>query len=103
MNELASLGTTEVAAIVVLSVIQIALLVWALIDIMRRKDSEVSGEKRWVWILVVLFVNMIGPIIYFLVGRKPKAVEDPMASGQAASADRTRAALDALYGDEDTQ
>ncbi len=48
-------------------IIQLALLVTALVDLIRREQT--SGPK-WVWVLVILFVNIIGPIIYFVIGRK---------------------------------
>ena len=101
-EELTALGTTELVIIGVLGLIQIVLLVAALVDIMRRGDEEVTGGKRWVWILVALFVNMIGPIVYFLVGRKPKAVVDPVGAARISS-DKTGRALDALYGDSDEE
>ena len=48
-------------------IIQLALVVAALIDLVRRPSTR--GPK-WVWVLVILFVNFIGPIIYFVVGRE---------------------------------
>jgi len=41
----------------------------ALIDILK---SEFSGNNKTVWILVVLFGNFIGAILYFTIGRKQK-------------------------------
>ena len=41
----------------------------ALIDILK---SEFKGNDKVVWILVVLFFNLIGTIIYFSIGRKQK-------------------------------
>jgi hypothetical protein len=54
--------------IVVLGVFQLALLAAALIDIRRRPAEEINGSKR-LWTMVV-FINGIGPIAYFLLGRK---------------------------------
>lgn len=48
-------------------IIQLLLIIFALIDLARRDQTR--GPK-WVWLLVILFVNMIGPIIYFLLGRE---------------------------------
>ncbi|MCP4428954.1 MAG: PLDc_N domain-containing protein [Chloroflexi bacterium] len=50
-----------------LVVIQLALLIFALLDLRQRAATR--GPK-WVWVLVILFVNIIGPIIYFAVGRE---------------------------------
>ena len=48
-------------------VIQLVLMIAALVDLIRREQTR--GPK-WVWALVILLVNFIGPIIYFVAGRK---------------------------------
>ncbi len=48
-------------------IIQLTLLVVALVDVLRREHTR--GPK-WIWILVIVLVNFIGPIIYFVIGRK---------------------------------
>lgn len=50
-----------------LLIIQLALMIVALVDLIRR--PQVRGPK-WLWLVIILFVNMIGPIIYLVVGRK---------------------------------
>ena len=57
--------------IVFLGVLQLALLITALIDIRRRPADAINGSKR-LW-TVIVFVNFIGPITYFLFGRKRQA------------------------------
>ena len=47
--------------------IQLALIVVALIDLARRERTR--GPK-WMWVLIILFINFIGPIVYFVVGRE---------------------------------
>jgi hypothetical protein len=54
--------------IVLLGALQITLLAAALIDIRRRPADAINGSKR-LWTAVV-FINGIGPIAYFVVGRK---------------------------------
>lgn len=49
-----------------LLVIQFVLLVIALVDL--KKQERANGPK-WVWVLVILFGNLLGPIIYFVFGR----------------------------------
>lgn len=68
MNEMTVLETIRewLPLLLPLIVIQLVLMIAALIDLLRRQQPR--GPK-WVWVLVILFVNMIGPIIYFLVGR----------------------------------
>jgi len=50
-----------------LVLIQLVLLVAALIDLIRIRST--NGPK-WVWALVIIFINIIGPILYFIFGRK---------------------------------
>jgi DMSO reductase anchor subunit len=50
-----------------LIVIQLALMIVALADILRREKTR--GPK-WLWVLIVVFGEMIGPILYFVVGRE---------------------------------
>ncbi len=47
--------------------LQLALIVVALIDLARRERTR--GPK-WLWVLIIVLVNLIGPIIYFVVGRE---------------------------------
>jgi hypothetical protein len=62
------LTTAQRVRIVLTCCIQLALLVTALTDIRRRPASEVNGSKR-LWTRIV-FINFIGPIAYFVFGRK---------------------------------
>lgn len=62
------LRASQRAGITIGGIIQIALLIAALIDIRRRPAEQIHGRK-WVWTLAA-FVNFIGPISYFLFGRK---------------------------------
>jgi hypothetical protein len=50
-----------------LFILQLILLIVALVDLARRPTTR--GPK-WAWVLVILFVNIIGPIIYFVLGRQ---------------------------------
>ena len=56
----------NLALLLPLIILQLGLMIAALIDLARRPSTR--GPK-WLWVLVILFVNTIGPIIYFLVGR----------------------------------
>lgn len=47
-------------------IIQVALVVYALMDLIRRPQTR--GPK-WLWVIVILFINLIGPIVYLVVGR----------------------------------
>jgi hypothetical protein len=42
-------------------------MIAALVDLIRREKTR--GPK-WAWALVIVLVNYIGPIIYFVAGRR---------------------------------
>ncbi|PES61595.1 phosphatidylserine synthase [Bacillus cereus] len=54
---------------IVLPIIAVgALLVFiALIDLYRNRKTR---KNVLVWTLIILFVNVLGPILYFVIGRK---------------------------------
>lgn len=47
-------------------IIQLGLAVYALIDLV--KTPKTRGPK-WLWVVIIVFVNFIGPIVYLFVGR----------------------------------
>jgi hypothetical protein len=48
-------------------ILQLALMIFALVDLIRRERTK--GPK-WLWALIIVFVNLIGPILYFIIGRE---------------------------------
>ena len=69
-------------AIGLVALVQVALLVTAARDLIRRPASEVRGGRKWVW-LPVLAVNFAGPLAYLLLGRK-RGVRGSTAAAAAA-------------------
>jgi hypothetical protein len=51
-------------------VLPLILLVWALIDILRSNFKD--SATKLVWIIVVIFVPLIGAILYLVLGRSQK-------------------------------
>ena len=50
-----------------LLVLQVVLLVIALVDLIKRE--RVRGNNKVLWALVIVVVNIIGPVLYLLAGR----------------------------------
>jgi hypothetical protein len=48
-------------------VIQLILVVIALV--LCAKAERTNGPK-WMWVLIILFVNIVGPIAFFIAGRR---------------------------------
>ncbi|MFC2949591.1 PLD nuclease N-terminal domain-containing protein [Virgibacillus sediminis] len=56
----------NLAVLAPLIIIQGILLIVALID--WAKAEKTNGPK-WMWFFLIVFVNIIGPVLYFLIGR----------------------------------
>jgi phospholipase D-like protein len=73
-------------ALLALAAAQLALLVWAQVDIHRRSDDEIAGPKLG-WRLACL-INFVGPLSYLRWGRKRKVLVPPAEAGQHRPASR---------------
>lgn len=54
-------------------IIEISLLVIAILDLLKRE--YVRGGNKIVWALLIVFVSIIGPVIYLIAGRQEKPVD----------------------------
>ena len=85
-------STTVIVALgAVLLVVELGLLVWALIDLLRRPIELVTGKRKWPWLLLAVLVSGAGPILYLVLGRQPATVAEPQrvpadSPGAAATA-----------------
>jgi hypothetical protein len=52
-----------------IALIELGLLVYALVDLLRPERRVVGGSKL-VWGLVIVLINVIGPLLYLIVGRR---------------------------------
>jgi hypothetical protein len=66
---LSLLGTGEIIILFIFGVLPFLLLLFALIDLLR---SNFKGYDKLVWALVVIFIPVIGAILYFVIGRNQK-------------------------------
>ncbi|WP_347173974.1 PLDc N-terminal domain-containing protein [Polaribacter uvawellassae] len=66
MNYLGFIGPF---ALIVILLFAIALPIIALIDILR---SDFKGNDKIIWVLLVLFMNLLGTLLYFMIGAKQK-------------------------------
>ena len=122
-----ALDDGALVAVIVIGTIQLGLIVWAFVDLFRRPTT--SGLPRWAWILVILLLNILGPILYFAIGRTrlatvddgrvprhtapPSATHSQEATASTASTSgdsgatvpdetsRARRAVDSVYGPAD--
>jgi hypothetical protein len=67
---MAPLSTEQIIALLApIVVIQLGLMVVALHDL-EQEDRRVRGGSKLVWALVIVFVNIVGPIVYLVGGRE---------------------------------
>ena len=68
----AGISGTTLALLIPLAVIQLAMMGIAAADLLRE-DRRVRGGSKPMWALIIVFVNLIGPVLYLLVGRDESA------------------------------
>lgn len=62
-------NTLLMQVLIPIIVLQLILLVTALVSL--KKQEETRGPK-WLWVLIIVFGNIIGSVIYFILGRKDR-------------------------------
>jgi len=67
-----TIGIWQTLLLIIIAVLTI-LPVIAIIDI--AKGEFKGGNDKLIWILVVLFLNPLGTLIYFLIGKDQKVKE----------------------------
>lgn len=65
MNEL--LNEIPWAAIAPILILQLILMITALVSCIKE---ETTNGPKWLWILIILFIQLIGPVLYFVIGRR---------------------------------
>ncbi len=62
--------TANVSSLWPLIVMELSLKALALVDLAKRPDHQVVGRTKWVWVLVIVFIGLLGPVAYLVVGRR---------------------------------
>ena len=94
---LSALSTPVLVVIGVLGLAELGLDVFALVDLYRRPAARVALGNKWIWVLIILLVNLVGAILYLAVGRLPTPSTD--ASTQASRPPgEVGKIVDSLYG-----
>ncbi len=72
MNILAEINSFEdikeyLPLLIPIAVLQLGLMLAALISILKHKNYKTGN--RALWVILSLFVSIIGPILYFVLGK----------------------------------
>jgi hypothetical protein len=54
----------------VISAASLLLMIGALVDIITRQDGQVKHMPKIVWVLLVVFLPLIGSVLWFVLGRE---------------------------------
>lgn len=96
LDALRDLPTGLLVAVAVLILVQLALQIAALISLVRMPTERVSlGGRKWAWAIIIIFGEIVGPIVYFAAGRLPAPTHESFVRPESASAAE---AADVLYG-----
>jgi hypothetical protein len=55
-------------------ILELALIVIALLDLAKR--ARVTGNSKVLWIIIIVFIQIFGPVAYLMFGRKEDHVDD---------------------------
>ncbi|WP_271004521.1 PLD nuclease N-terminal domain-containing protein [Listeria seeligeri] len=58
---------TQIALLIPLIILYLALLLTAIIDLTRNWEVR---KNPLIWLFVIIFINIFGPVAYFIFGRK---------------------------------
>ncbi|WDL98397.1 PLDc N-terminal domain-containing protein [Alicyclobacillus sp. ALC3] len=56
-----------ISVILPIAFVELLLLIVALVDCIR---AEATNGPKWLWIIVIIVIEIIGPVLYFVFGRK---------------------------------
>lgn len=57
-----------IPVLIPLALLQLGLLVAALVHLLRRR--RVKRGSVGLWVVIIVLINIIGPVLYFLLGRE---------------------------------
>ena len=66
MNTISNIGE-YLPFLIPIIIIELVLMVTALIHVLRHDNYKILN--RPVWVVIVVFIQIIGPVIYFVFGR----------------------------------
>lgn len=69
MTLLGFIGAGEIKIFLILGLLVFIFPLIALVDILK---SKFEGDSKLIWVIVVVFLPIMGSILYFLIGRNQK-------------------------------
>ncbi|MFJ3958384.1 PLDc N-terminal domain-containing protein [Arthrobacter sp. NPDC090010] len=69
----------------ILTILVVAVCIYALIDCLRSDSREVRGVPKWAWIVALIVLPVLGTVLWFFLGR-PRNTSTPAPQRQAPDA-----------------
>lgn len=82
----------QCGSVPVLALLVFALMVFALIDAITRRDDQVKHLPKFAWVIFIILLPLIGSILWFTIGREYSAPREPMSFGDPRRWSSERAA-----------
>jgi len=51
-------------------IVQVVFQIIALVDLARCPPEEIRGHTKSLWVVIIIIFEILGPIIYFIFGKK---------------------------------
>lgn len=64
---MAAIDSSLLKIILPILILQLILMISALVSCIK---TPYTRGPKWLWIILILFTNLIGPILYFVIGKK---------------------------------
>lgn len=55
--------------------VQLLFAVIGLVVLVRTPRERVQFGRKWLWVLIIVFINTIGTILFLAIGRRPAPVD----------------------------
>ncbi len=72
MTILGFIGGLEIVILLILLLFILLIPLIALIDILK---SDFEGNNKLIWVIIVVFLSIIGALLYFFIGREQKVTD----------------------------
>jgi hypothetical protein len=72
---------------VIVPVIALGVMIFALVDLVRIESERVRALPKAAWVFIVVLLPLLGPALWFLVGRERTGLDRTAARGPVAPDD----------------
>jgi len=88
-------GTLGSLTVILFGLLPLLVAVCALVDLITRPDDQVKHLPKLVWILLIVFLPLIGSVVWFCVGHDWDARREPVGPpDRSAAYERAAVAVD---------